>query len=472
MNAYLTLLQDNEITAEIIEQMLEDHKPERERMEHLYKRYRGDEDAVPIFKRMPVKHEDFEFGNAKRLDDKINNMLYNGFEADIVDTKQGYMFGNEIQYQVEDNDTFEDTVTRFNRINNMADMDSEWGKKAAACGMGARLAFINTDGNPDVRNVDPWECFFIGEDDITEPTYAGRVFTRYAWENTTKIKKRVVHFYTDTYRYTFEGREQEKVQFVERKRHLFEYCPLWGLPNNAEHMADAERVLELIDAYNRTLSDASNEIEQYRLAYLILKGMGADDETLNKMRDSGVLELFESGDDASYLTKDINDQLIEHHLDRLEANIMRMAKSVNFTDEQFGGNVTGIAMRYKIMALENKSKAMERKMHTALRYQYKVLCSAWATKGNANRDDYESLTFVFTRNLPVNTKEEAEIMNLLGIRVSQRTGLQLFSAVDDPEEEQERVSEDDDEYMRAARATSIDPNDNPPDKNTDPPPRE
>lgn len=90
------------------------------------------------------------------------------------------------------------------------------------------------------------------------------------------------------------------------------------------------------------MSDASNEIEQYRLAYLILKGMGADEETLDQLKKSGVLELLDEKDDVSYLTKDINDAIIENHLDRLEENILRFAKSVNFSDESFGGNVSGL----------------------------------------------------------------------------------------------------------------------------------
>ncbi|WP_253734824.1 phage portal protein [Lysinibacillus fusiformis] len=80
--------------------------------------------------------------------------------------------------------------------------------------------------------------------------------------------------------------------------------------------------------------------------------------------------------------------MIEKHLNRLEANIMRIAKSVNFSDESFAGNSTGVAMKYKLMRLENNCKTMERKFITALRYEFKMLCSAWAKKGNCTKDDY------------------------------------------------------------------------------------
>lgn len=162
---------------------------------------------------------------------------------------------------------------------------------------------------------------------------------------------------------------------------MFDYCPLYGLPNNEELKGDAEKVLSLINAYDRTLSDASNEIEQYRLAYLILKGMGADEETLQMLKKTGVFNLYDEKEDVKYLTKDINDTMIENHLNRLEENILRFAKSVNFSDEQFAGNISGVAMKFKLMALENKCITMERKMTAALRYQFKVLCSAWAKRG-------------------------------------------------------------------------------------------
>jgi SPP1 family phage portal protein len=202
---------------------------------------------------------------------------------------------------------------------------------------------------------------------------------------------------------------------------MYEYNPLFGVANNLELKGDAEKVLSLIDAYDRTLSDASNEIEQYRLAYLILKGVGADEETLRDIKQSGVMELFEKDDSVSYLTKNINDQMIENHLDRLEDNILRFAKSVNFTDESFGGQVSGIAMRYKLLAMEAKCTTFERKFISSLRYQFKVLFSAWATRKGFSKDEYLKMWWGFKRNLPVNVLEEAQAsVQLKGI-VSEET---------------------------------------------------
>ncbi|MBP1080980.1 SPP1 family phage portal protein [Bacillus capparidis] len=194
------------------------------------------------------------------------------------------------------------------------------------------------------------------------------------------------------------------------------------------------------------MSDASNEIEQYRLAYLILKDMGADEDTLERMKKSGIIELFDEKDDVDYLTKGINDALIEHHLDRLEENILRFAKSVNFGDEQFAGNVTGVAMKYKIMSLENKCITLERKMTSTLRYQYKVLFSAWSKRNGVALDDY--LKVGFKRNLPVNMIEEAQATAALRGQVSEETRLSRLSFVDDVQFEIRKMQEEQDEYAR------------------------
>jgi SPP1 family phage portal protein len=447
VNEYINLLKNNPITADIVEMMIKDHEPDHKRMKSLYERYKASTEGVPILSRKPVEYEDFETDSIKRIDNKVNNRLNNAFDADIVDTKVGYMFGYPISYTIDDEQpkwqqTFDDFLLR----NNVEDVDSEAGKMAAICGYASRLAYVDSEGKERIMNVDPWEAIILSTTDITEPQYALRYYKVFDWVNGQKIEKRKAEFYDDTKVYYFESVGEQKLQLTGEQPHLFDYCPLFGIPNNKELMGDAEKVLKLIDAYDRTLSDASNEIEQYRLAYLILKGLGVDEETLARIKQAGIFELLDEKDDVKYLTKDINDALIEHHLDRLEENILRFAKSVNFTDESFAGNITGVAMKFKIMALENKSITMERKMTAALRYQFKVICSAWAKKGLCNKEDYLKIWYSFKRNLPVNLLDEAQTTAALRGHVSEKTRLSLLSFVDDVEYELEEMRKEEEEY--------------------------
>lgn len=435
VHKYLRQFREQKENAQLIQQAIEEHSADRMKRLSFYERYNASVNGVPILQRKPVEYEDFETGAIRRIDNKVNSRLNNAFDADIVDTKVGYMFGHPIGYEIEEESLdklkdLKDELDLFLMRNNVEDKDSEWGKKAAICGYSARLAYIDTVGKERVTNIDPWETIIFSSSDYTEPEFAIRY---YDIDN----NKQHVEFYDDAYFYVFQT-GQDGLVLLEKKLHAFDYCPLFGLPNNEELMPDAEKVISLIDAYDRTISDASNEIEQYRLAYLILKGVALDDETAEQLKKAGVFELFGEHDEVKYLTKDINDTMIENHLNRLEENILRFAKSVNFTDEAFAGNVSGVAMKYKLMSLENKCITMERKIVSALRYQFKLICSAWAKKGFCSPEDYLKLWFSFKRNIPVNLLEEAQTAVSLTAVTSKKTALSTLSVVDSIEYEIEQ----------------------------------
>ncbi|MGJ9384264.1 phage portal protein [Salipaludibacillus sp. CF4.18] len=445
MQSLIQQIKINGISSDLIKEMIDQHNNDRKRMIKQYERYKAEVGGVPILSRKPVEYENFETGTFKRIDNKVNNKLNNAFDAEIVDTKVGYMFGHAISYEIDAEDDEESDketplqteVGVFNMRNNLEDEDSEWGKRAAICGYGARLAYIDPEGNERVRNVNPWEVYILSERNIAEPTYGLRYYS-IGKEDQGDLYQ--ADFYDEDGIYEFRQKSAGgNFELVDISEHLFDHCPLFGLPNNDELKGDAEKVYNLIDAYDRSLSDANNEVEQYRLAYLVLTGMVADDEAMDEANRRGILELMDDKEKVHYLTKEINDQMIENHLDRAEENILRFSKSVNFSDESFGTSVTGVAMKYKLMALENKCITMERKMTTALRYQFKVLCSAWAKRGKCKPEDYLAFTFQFTRNLPVNILEEAQTQMALKGNVSERTRLSLLSFIDDVMDEIKRM---------------------------------
>lgn len=447
--AFINFIKENGINGDIITKLIELHKDDRTRMLNLYQRYKADINGVPILQRKPIEYEEnFETGgNVRRIDNKVNNTLNNSFDAEIVDTKIGYLFGHPISYTSEKK-PLQEAAAEFGIRNNAEDADAELGKKTAICGKGARLLYIDKDGQEAMRNIDPWETIFLTESSITEPTYAIRYYPVSELLNGEEKQRWMAEFYDETKVYYYKSNyEGSKFEYVEEKLHMFKYCPLFGPPNNEEMKGDAEKVLNLIDAYDRTLSDANNEIEQYRLAYLILKGVGADEETMKEMQRSGVFQLMDEKEDLKYLTKEVNNQMIEDHLNRLEENIMRFAKSVNFSDEKFAGTASGVALKFKMLGLENKSIVMERKMSSALRYQFKVLCSAWTVRKGIKQEDYLDIWFGFKRNLPMNILEEAEAsLKLKGI-VSEETRLSLLSFIDDMQYELQKMEEEKEAYF-------------------------
>lgn len=434
-------IKKNGVQPKHIEQMIELNKDNRRRMFNLYERYQAKQDAIPVFRHDPVKqYEDFETGgNVKRIDQFVNNKLNNAFEVEIVDTRVGYMHGVPIVYRDEDDEETK-LIQQFSLMNNVPDKDSELGKMAAICGYAARIIYIDKEGNERIKNLKPYNVMFLGED-ISEPEYSLHYFPV-----EDKDAQEVVwhaEFYDDTYYHTFVGGERS-MHHRESKPHLSDYNPLFGVPNNEELIGDTERVLSLIDGYDRTLSDASSEISQTRLAYLVLRGLGMDSDEIQDLQKSGAFELYDEKQDVKYLTKDVNDTMIENHLDRLEKNIMRFAKSVNFNSDEFNGNVPVIGMHLKLMALENKCITFERKMTAALRYQFKVLYSIWKRKSKRSGGDldYLNVSFKWKRNIPVNKLEEAQVLSTLNGQISDSSRYDLSNLIEDAEKEIEKMNDE------------------------------
>ena len=436
------------VTSQIIKDLIADHAPKASKMRALYKRYKAEIDGVPIFTRS------FEDEN------KINNKLNNDFFSDIVDTKVGYFAGEPITYGLDKtNYTGEDgelneseyykhlgVVDKFKIHNNIDDLDAETAKMAAICGYGARLCYIDTDGYERVINIPPWECIFISDRSIGEPQYALRYYTIIDnGEATTRVEW---YDYTTVTFYVLRGDEYVLDQTEDAKPHMFERVPLIEFPNNDERLGDAEKVLSLIDGYDRTISDVNSEIEQFRLAYMVFYGAEVTKDVIDEAKRTGAFSIpnFDGNEKAEFMTKNLNDVTIENHLNRLEENIMRFAKSVNFSDDNFAGQASGVALKFKMLGLESKCIIAERKMTSSLRQQFKVIGSAWEKKGI--NIDFSNFIFQFKRNFPLDIQTEATSTALLRGHVSEQTRLGMLSFVDDVEYELELMRQEREDEFR------------------------
>jgi SPP1 family phage portal protein len=234
----------------------------------------------------------------------------------------------------------------------------------------------------------------------------------------------------------------DETEPMNPRPHLFDGIPFIAFINNEERQGDCEKVLALIDAYDRSLSDVNSEIEAFRLAYMLFYGFVPDQETMELAKQTGAFGIDhpEDGSKIEFLTKDMNNTIIENHLDRLEKNILRFAKSVNFGDEQFAGNISGVAMKFKMFALESKCIIAERKFTAALRQQFKILASAWVKKGMSI--NYTDIWFQFKRNFPLNLLDEAQTSATLKGLVGEQTRLSQLSFVDDVQWEIDEMSKE------------------------------
>jgi SPP1 family phage portal protein len=439
------------VNYDLVNEIITAHGSLQARALDAYGRYQQFKGSTPVLTR--------EFENEAA--NKINNKLANDFFGEIIDTKVGYLFGQPVTVNYDKAaagyQTAVEVIEEFKKVNSFDDFNAEVGKFAAMCGYDAALCYIDGEGQERIMRVDPWEAIILSTTEITEPQFGIRYYQ--TWDD-----KQRVEVYDNTTKYVYiDGQLQED----QSKPHMFQYCPLFGIPNNAELQGDGDKVLTLIDGYDNALSDMNSEIEQFRNAYIKFIGYEPDEDVIANMIKTGALFIPSSSDGESieWLIKDLNPAYVDSHLDRVEANITRFAKHVNFTDAFGGGQVTGPAMKYKLFALETKSKYFERKHEAALLYMFKVLGSAWQVKSIPF--DYKALDLVYTRNIPVNLVDEANAATAIAGIASKRTALSTLSVVKDVDEELDLISQEREEMIDLEKVNPDDPNADPNKDNKD-----
>lgn len=255
---------------------------------------------------------------------------------------------------------------------------------------------------------------------------------------------KTVEFYNATDCYIFEDGLEGWV-LKDQFKHMFDYCPLQGIPNNRELLGGAEKVLSLIDGIDRTISDCNSEVEAFKLAYLLVYGVQIDDKTLEEAKRTGCFNIPPMGATESkieYLTKQINDTFVENHLNRLEKNIYKFGQTPNFNDEAFASTTSGVAMKVRLFPLETRCAMFERKLHAANLYMFKALSSAWEKK-QIFIDPLEVI-IEYKRTFPLDLQYEATVLAALKGNVSDQTALGLMSFIDNPEYEMELMEQEKD----------------------------
>ncbi len=437
-------ISDTGIPTDLLQKIINKHSYNAAYNIKLYDRYRTVAEEVPIFKREPI------FANSL----PINNLINNDFFSEIIDFKTGYFAGEPISYGYskgieaeavtggeEAVDKATKAVTDFVTRNNMYGVDMEITKFASIYGYAGRLFYIDIDGDIRVMAVPGYETIILSNTDISEPKYAVRV---HKISPDKQVSKLLVDFYDDKYVYYYEG-YKGSLSYTKKQEHLFDYCPLQGIANNKELMGDAEKVLTLIDDYDKVVSDNSNEIESFVHAYMVFKNVSVDDDEIRKAQNNGAIRIPSTGTkdaDVYFLTKNINDGFTEHHLERLQDNIYRFSKTPNLNDESFG-SASGVSLKFKLHGLETKCGMFEAKMMDAAQYMWKVLCSAWSKK--EIYVDPLQITMEFTRNFPLDTLTEAQtVQTLISAGIPKEVAYSQLSFVDDVDYIMEMIEQQED----------------------------
>lgn len=384
----------------------------------------------------------------RTLEDKSkpNNKLVINKAGYITDTITGYFMGKPISYNSENDQMMTDVADIFN-CNDESDHNAELAKTMSIKGRAFELLYVDEDANLRFVEVEPENMIYVESNDANPvPLLAARIYD--IDDVILDTRTRMLDAYTSTETYTFRVQHSTTtsqttqdgalMQVGEPIPHVFGDVPVVRYQNNKEMRGDFEGVLSLIDAYNLSQSETMNDFEYFTDAYLLLIGMNADKKDIAEAKQNRVIMLDENGQ-AQWLIKNINDVAVENYKNRLQADLHGISKTPDLSDENFSGNLTGVAISYKIWGMEQLTSIKERKFKKGLQRRIDLICNFLAAKGK--NYDWRDVEIVFSRNMPQNVKEIVDTAVVLKGIVSDETLLSQLPFVEDVSLEIERLAE-------------------------------
>lgn len=400
-------------------------------------------------------------GKHKILEDtERENRLVCNHAKDISDTASSYFIGNPIAYKSKENiDQLNDALENAGAD----EIDGDNGLDLSIYGRAYEYVYTK-QGETDltIKNLPPENTFMVYDNSIEEnELFAVYYFAKKDDTNLTNVTY-VATVLTKNFKYVLNIQDIDGPQALIEppEGHYKGEIPVIEYLNNKLAIGDFELQIPLIDAYNALMSDRITDKEQFIDSVLAIYGTllsDDDDETkegeesnsvkaMKRLKKEKLLEMPDTSK-AEYLTRTFDESGVEILKKAIEQDIHKFSHVPCMTDESFGGNVSGVAMEFKLLGLENITKIKSRYYKKGLRKRIRIFTNWMATSGQGNINPI-GITPIFTRALPKNLLEISQIVANLWGKVSRKTLLAQIPFVEDPDEELKVVEQEEKESVK------------------------
>lgn len=399
-------------------------------------------------------------GKHKILEDaKRENRLVCNHAKDISDTASSYFIGNPVTYK---SDADIKDLTDSLETAGADETDGDNGLDLSIYGLAYEYVYVKeNENNLLTKNLSPENTFMVKDDSIEE----NELFAVYYYvrkdDSGTGPEHYIATVLTPNYKYELDIQNNEVPQLTTELPvpHYLGEIPIIEYLNNKLAIGDFELQIPLIDAYNALMSDRITDKEQFIDAILAIYGTllsdedepGTEEEDQNikkakeRLKKYKVLEMPDTAK-AEYLTRTFDESGVEILKKAIEQDIHKFSHIPCMSDESFGGNVSGVAMEFKLLGMENITKIKTRYYRKGLRKRIRIFCNYLALHGKSV--DPAGITMTFTRALPKNLLEISQIVANLWGKVSRKTLLSQVPFVDDVDEELKALDEETEENLK------------------------
>lgn len=424
----------DELSIEDIQKFIKKHKAETIRYIKLQKYYEGKHDILDHTSR----------------DGQPNNKIVNPYPKYITDMLVGYFVGQPISYTSKEEGGLLDDLQAIFDYSDEQEENLELAKICSIKGKAYELLYRDEDARIRFNEFGPDQMFVIYDMTIS-PSIKFAIRYYDVGEGNDKITYAEV--YDKEVCTLYKGKDSD-LSLEQITPHTFKDVPVVEYVNNKEEQGDFEQVITLIDAYNKAQSNTLNDMDQFTDAYLILVNMaGTDSERIDELKRNRVMLLDDDGD-AKWLIKEINDAWVENYKDRVRRDIHKFSYTPDMQDESFGNNLSGVSIRYKILAMEQIRSNKERKFKKGLQRRIELICNSLSLEKDI--DLFTNINIKFANTLPQNIYELSQTIKNLSPYLSSETLLNQLPFVENAKEELEKKKAEEEEITSSYDFTNID----------------
>lgn len=380
----------------------------------MYAYYKGNTDAM---------------ANYKMVTERSNNKINTNFIKKFILEEVSYSVGNDVTYiSKSGNENIVNDIDYY--LDHWSEgHDSNLAKSMLIYSLAYELYYVDKEGQFSSKIISPREGY-AAIDDFGNISFFMHIF-KLSFDDTTYID-----VYDDKFIYHFNDRFEE---ISPKTKHIFGKVPV-GLAQLSEEGKDDTLFKDLKglqDAYETNLSDISNEISDFRNAYMVLTGVQIDEKDIPKMKELGVIQIKTKDGKAAWLIKNINDTFIQNTLNTMEDKMYQLSSHINH-NEKMQSNLSSLALRARLIALEEKCKLNQKAIADCIKTRLKFLFIYLQVIKNINYD-YRDIKIKFTPNIPQDDLMTAQVISQLGDKLSTETGLSLLSFIENPKNELEKL---------------------------------
>lgn len=370
-----------------------------------------------------------------RVPDKKDTKLVNNYCEYIAAISTAYFLGEPITYTCEEENTDYDKLVEYLATEEEQQENFEHAQNCSIFGKSYELWYLDLDGTINNVVLDPRDVFILRDNSIEK-----KMIVAVRWDMQKNAEDKSIYtleVYDKTtvtrYQWEAEGKELPTVM-GESKLHGFQQVPIIEFSNNKRQRGDFEGVMSLVDGYNEITSTSVDDMKDFTDAILVLKNLsGTDEEALSKVKKYKVM-LTDGDGGAEWLTKVVNDTYAQNNKNRLNQDIHKFSLIPDMQDKEFSGNSSGVALGYKLLALEQLTAQKEMYFKKAINQRLELMIAFYNLSISPKQ-----IQKVFTRNTPKNLVEIADVVTKLSGVVSHETLLSNIPFVEDAKTEMEKL---------------------------------